>query len=269
MNLAFHILNALLLFWVLYKATGWLGRSWTVAALFALHPINVESVAWIAERKNLLSMFFLLLTLEAYRRYAQQPIERRYYLVAALFALGLMSKPQVITLPFVLLLWDYWPLRRFSFADDLQPAARADGIVPKPLSSLLWEKVPLLGLCLISAVLTMRAQSAGGATSFYPLKVRVNNVATSYVRYLGNALWPTRLALSIRPRRRGADVASRSLPPVPDRGERVGCGSAAAALPSCGMVLVSGTLVPMIGLVQVGNRRWPTATPTCRSSASL
>ena len=97
--LLLHLVNALLLFWVLQRATGYIGRSWMVAALFALHPINVESVAWIAERKNLLSMFFFLLTLGAYRWYAQKPKDSRYVVVAVLFALGLMSKPQVITLP--------------------------------------------------------------------------------------------------------------------------------------------------------------------------
>lgn len=112
MNVLLHALDCVLLFWVLLRATGYMGRSAMVAGLFALHPINVESVVWIAERKNLLSMLFLLLTLAAYRWYAVRPRIDRYLLVAVLFALGLMSKPQVITLPFVLLLWDYWPLRR-------------------------------------------------------------------------------------------------------------------------------------------------------------
>ncbi len=121
-----------------------------VAALFALHPINVESVAWIAERKNLLSMFFFLLTLGAYRWYAQKPKDTRYVVVALLFALGLMSKPQVITLPFVLLLWDYWPLQRFSFgaASLGGEPARDSANSQTPLSTLIWEKVPLfLSLC--------------------------------------------------------------------------------------------------------------------------
>ena len=122
-NVALHIVNALLLFWVLQRATRCVGRSWMVAALFALHPINVESVAWIAERKNLLSMFFFLLALGAYTKYATvprpNPGERdsrgwQFLLVVVLFALGLMSKPQVITFPFVLLLWDYWPLERIA-----------------------------------------------------------------------------------------------------------------------------------------------------------
>src|SRR5271167_1057227 len=111
-NLLLHTLNVVLLFWVLRAATGYAGRSAMVAALFALHPVNVESVAWIAERKNLLSMLFFLLALGSYRWYALKPRVDRYVLVALLYALGLMAKPQVITLPFVLLLWDYWPLQR-------------------------------------------------------------------------------------------------------------------------------------------------------------
>ncbi len=111
-SVVLHGLNTLLLFWVLLRATGSPGPSLVVAALFALHPINVESVAWISERKNLLSALFFLLALGAYRWYAREPRVTRYVAVAALFTLGLMSKPQVITFPFVLLLWDYWPLQR-------------------------------------------------------------------------------------------------------------------------------------------------------------
>ncbi len=118
-NLLLHVLNVGLLFWLLQRATGRIGRSAMVAALFALHPINVESVAWISERKNLLSMTFFLLALAAYRWYARNPQVGRYLVVAALFALGLMAKPQVITLPFVLLLWDYWPLQRLAFRHPL------------------------------------------------------------------------------------------------------------------------------------------------------
>jgi protein O-mannosyl-transferase len=111
-NLLLHGLNAMLLFLVLQWATGFTWRSLMVAALFAVHPVNVESVAWIAERKTLLSMLFFLLALAAYGRYARKPNTARYLAVMAMFALGLMAKPMVITLPCVLLLWDYWPLRR-------------------------------------------------------------------------------------------------------------------------------------------------------------
>ena len=131
-NVLLHVLDAVLLFWVLLRATGYAGRSFMVAALFALHPLNVESVAWIAERKTMLSAAFFLLALGAYRWYAHQPRVGRYAVVALLFALGLMAKPQIIMLPLVLLLWDYWPLQRISFpfnkeSTQPRPAAGVSG----------------------------------------------------------------------------------------------------------------------------------------------
>ncbi len=259
-NVLFHILNALLLFWVLQRATGFIGRSWMVAALFALHPINVESVAWIAERKNLLSMFFFLLTLAAYRWYACKPRMTRYLVVAALFALGLMSKPQVITLPFVLLLWDYWPLQRISFGSKSPALAntgleRGTQIPPRSLPALLLEKVPLLALSAASAVLTVNAQARGGATSYYGLTLRLENALVSYARYLGKAFWPSRLAL----------FYPYPLKPYPVWQV---CGAAIILLAITFAVAVAyrrryltvgwlwflGTLVPMIGLMQVGTQ---------------
>lgn len=277
-NVLLHIVNALLLFWVLQRATGFIGRSWMVAALFALHPVNVESVAWIAERKNLLSMFFLLLTLAAYRWYASKPQLSRYLVVAVLFALGLMSKPQVITLPFVLLLWDYWPLRRLAFRHSLfafrqkdTPGAFDEIQLAKdePRSSaeerkakseerflrLLLEKVPLLALCAASAVFTLNAQAGGGATSYYGLALRLQNALVSYARYLGKVFWPSGLAL----------FYPYPLKPYPLWQV---CGaafillaiSAAVALAyrrrylTVGWLWFLGTLVPMIGLVQVGTQ---------------
>ena len=115
-NLLLHAANAVLLFWLLWQATGIAWPSLAVAALFALHPVNVESVAWVAERKNVLSMLFFLLALHAYDRYARTGRRSFYVWVNVLFALGLMAKPQIVTLPFVLLLWDYWPLQRMCFA---------------------------------------------------------------------------------------------------------------------------------------------------------
>src|SRR5262249_37885912 len=138
-----HALNAILLFWILWRATGSTGCSLMVAALFALHPINVESVAWVAERKSVLSMLFFLLAISAYEHYAKKPSIGRYLAVAGLFACGLMAKPMVITLPFVLLLWDYWPLRRM---------VAPGGEQGKSFFSLALEKVPLLALSAISAV---------------------------------------------------------------------------------------------------------------------
>jgi protein O-mannosyl-transferase len=187
-NLLLHVLNVLLLFWVLWRATGYVGRSFMVAALFALHPINVESVVWIAERKNSLSLLFFLLALGAYRWYVARPKAGRYAVMAALFALGLMSKPQVITFPFVLLLWDYWPLRRISFSGEDRASLR-----PR-ISQLIWEKVPLFALAAISAAITMAAQRADGNKTWYPLTLRLEYAIVSYGQYLQKAIWPAKLA---------------------------------------------------------------------------
>ena len=262
-NVLLHILNALLLFWVLQRATGFVGRSWMVAALFALHPVNVETVAWIAERKNLLSMFFLLLTLAAYRWYARKPQLSRYLVVAVLFALGLMSKPQVITLPFVLLLWDYWPLGRLALRPSpstlRQNSSGAISGEQRTANSawrwLLLEKLPLLALSAASAVLTVNAQAGGGATSYYGHVLRLENALVSYARYLGKAFWPSRLAL----------FYPYPLKPYPLWQL---CGAAfillaitlAVALAyrrrylTVGWLWFLGTLVPMIGVVQVGTQ---------------
>ncbi len=197
-SVALHVLNTLLLFWVLLRATGSPGPSLVVAALFALHPINVESVAWISERKNLLSTLFFLLGLGAYCWYARGPRVTRYAAVAALFALGLMAKPQVITFPFVLLLWDYWPLQRM-FADPTGAPSENSATIPaKSFSWLIAEKVPLFAICVASAVITLRAERTGGTLSgiyFHPFSLRLQNAIVSYVRYVGKAFWPSRLAL--------------------------------------------------------------------------
>ena len=190
-NLLLHVLNVVLLFWVLQRATGFSGRSFMVAALFALHPINVESVVWIAERKNSLSMLFFLLALGAYRWYVSDRKPGRYLAVAVLFALGLMAKPQVITFPFVLLLWDYWPLRRIAF--DSQPPSPANASA-LTFSQLVWEKLPLFALSAISAFLTMSAQRADGNKTWYPFGLRVEYALVSYAQYLAKALWPARLS---------------------------------------------------------------------------
>jgi tetratricopeptide (TPR) repeat protein len=178
-----HALNVVLLFLLLTKATGFVGRSAFVAGLFAVHPLNVESVAWIAERKTVLCTFCLLLALAAYGWYAAKPRLSRYLLVAVLFALGLMAKPMVITLPFLLFLIDFWPLRRFP---------------ETPISKLALEKIPLLALSAASAAITLYAQRAGGAVGsveLLPLVVRVKNAIYSYLIYVEKAIWPSRLAV--------------------------------------------------------------------------
>ena len=196
MNVMFHTLNAVLLFWVFFRATGYFGRSFMVAALFALHPINVETVAWIAERKNLLSMFFFLIALGAYRWYARQPRVGPYLVVALFFALGLMAKPQVITFPCVLLLWDYWPLRRLSIGlpDSPSQGVRTEPLPSRTISWLILEKLPLFAIAAASAGMTLQAQRLGGARFWYPRSVRLENALVSYASYIGKALWPLHLA---------------------------------------------------------------------------
>jgi tetratricopeptide (TPR) repeat protein len=262
-NVLFQIVNALLLFWVLQRATGFVGRSWMVAALFALHPINVESVAWIAERKNLLSMFFFLLTLAAYRWYAQRPRGARYFVVALLFACGLMSKPQVITLPFVLLLWDYWPLERIAFRSSPFALRQKNGdeasgekrIANGEWRSLLWEKVPLLSLCGASAWLTLRAQAAGGATSTYAPSLRLENALISYLRYIEKAFWPSHLALFYPYPIKPYPLWQLSLAVLVLLAITVGVVLARQRrYLTVGWLWFLGTLVPMIGVVQVGTQ---------------
>ena len=197
-NLLLHMLNSVLLFWVLKRATGCAGRSFMVAALFALHPINVENVAWIAERKTLLSTVFFLLALDAYYRYALDPKRWRMALVAGYYGLGLLAKPQVITLPVLLLLWDYWPLRRMFPAAELV-VANVDSRKVKPpakLRSLILEKLPLFAIAAIDAVLTVVAQHELNSRKWpYALPVRVENAIVGYAQYVYKAVWPRRLAL--------------------------------------------------------------------------
>ncbi len=254
-SMLLQALNAVLLFWVLWRATGYAGRSFVVAALFAVHPINVESVVWVSERKTVLSMMFFLLALGAYRWYVSKPQIGRYVVVAVLFALGLMAKPQIITFPFVLLLWDYWPLRRMAVGKE--PASDL-GFPQKSFRALLEEKLPLFAIAAASAVITMKAQRAGGAVlslASSPLGVRLSNAIVSYVKYLEKALWPTRLA-PMYPH------PGDSLPGWQVYGGLLillAITMLAANRRSHRYLLVGwlwflGTMVPMIGLVQVGRQ---------------
>jgi hypothetical protein len=197
MNLVLHAMNAVVLFWLLVRATGYTGRSFMVAALFALHPINVQSVAWIAERKNVLSMFFLLLALGAYGWYARNPRAGRYVVVALLYALGLLAKPQIVTFPCLLLLWDYWPLQRM-FAPSTDRGLGTTMVPARKFSWLLWEKLPLFALSAADSLVTLRAQYSRGGTNplvSYTFWARLQNALVCYVRYVGKALWPSRLTV--------------------------------------------------------------------------
>ena len=253
-NLLLHVMNAVLLFWVLLRATGYAGRSFMVAALFALHPINVESVAWIAERKNPLSLLFFLLALGAYRWYAREPRVGRYVAVALLYALGLLAKPQVITFPFVLLLWDYWPLRRmFASSPELNSGTATHAVIPpRNLSWLVLEKLPLFALSAASAFMTMKAQRAGADKVWYPLSIRLGNAIVSYAKYLRDAVWPSRLAVfyphpgnSLRGWQVGAALLLLLVITalVIELGHRY---------LTVGWLWFLGTMVPMIGLEGVG-----------------
>ena len=194
MNVLLHIIGAMLLFWVLRRATGYTGRSFMVAALFAVHPINVEAVAWISERKTLLSMVFFLLAFAAYRRYAQKPNDARYASVAFFYICGLMAKPQVIMLPVLLLLWDYWPLQRISIAEESSEAP-AEVFPQRSFRQLVVEKIPLFVIAIGSAIMTMFAQEVGTPQKWpYSLSIRSQNVIYSYAKYIAKAFWPSRLA---------------------------------------------------------------------------
>jgi protein O-mannosyl-transferase len=267
-NVLLHATNALLLFLLLQGATGLTGPSFTVAALFALHPVNVESVAWAAERKNVLSMLFFLLTLHAYGWYVRRESFKRYAAMFALFALGLMAKPEIITLPFVLLLWDYWPLRRmgggtasevkrvftekFASKDDSQATPSQ---ARRSFSFLVLEKLLLFLLSAASATLTLLAQRSHDTLldRDFSQRARFGNAVVAYVRYLGKFFWPSRLA-SLYPHP-GDLLPGRAI-----------VGSAAVLFVITALVLIQsrrrylavgwfwflGTLFPVIGLVQAG-----------------
>ena len=258
MNALWHSIDVVVLFWVLLLATGYIGRSFMVAALFAFHPINVESVAWMAERKTLLSTLFFLLAIGAYRWYVGRPGVWRYVVMAGLFALGLMSKPQIITLPAVLLLWDYWPLKRM-FADNLEEARKQKletPFAPKPLWWLIAEKIPLLALCAASALATMKAQRVGRPQHWpYSIWIRGGNAIVAYVRYIGKALWPSHLAIMyLHPgnslRLWQVVLAGLLLLAIT---ALVLVGRRYRYLP-VGWFWFLGTLVPTIGFVQVGRQ---------------
>jgi protein O-mannosyl-transferase len=197
-NVLLHTIAVILLFLVLREMTGALWRSAFVAAVFAIHPLRVESVAWVAERKDVLSGVFFMLTLAAYVRYVRAPSVARYLAVALLFALGLMSKPMLVTLPFVLLLLDYWPLNRIRTSDIRRHKGGAESATfeNQRLGRLIVEKIPLLALSAVSSIVTILAQKqAIGWIEQLPFAWRVNNAVVSYIIYLWQMLWPVKLAV--------------------------------------------------------------------------
>jgi tetratricopeptide (TPR) repeat protein len=203
MNLILHLANTLLVFAVLKKMTGALWPSAFVAAAFALHPMHVESVAWIAERKDVLSTLFLLLTLAAYVSYVRRRGLVRYVLTVLLFASGLLAKPMLVTLPFLLLLLDYWPLNRFVPQTIKASGRQSHKFAPAPnkrriLYQILIEKIPFFALSVVSSVITLFVQQSSGAVidfNILPLHSRVANAFLSYAKYIGKMFWPENLAV--------------------------------------------------------------------------
>lgn len=255
-NVLFHLVNSLFLFSLLRRMTGALWRSAFVAALFAVHPLHVESVAWVSERKDVLSTLFFFLAIGAYLRYVRTPNFGRYVLVAACFALGLLCKPMLVTLPFVLLLLDWWPLERF------KGEGSSGSISPTNRSRLVLEKVPLLALSVISCLVTYTAQASGGSVSSLeriPPGLRFSNAFVSYVVYLVKTIWPARLAVFYpHPAIFHAGV------PVWQLSGSVLLLAAVSCLTlwernrrpflTVGWLWYLGTLIPVIGLVQVGEQ---------------
>ncbi|HEV2435276.1 MAG TPA: hypothetical protein VG077_04700 [Verrucomicrobiae bacterium] len=274
-NLLFHVANTLLLFLVWRRMTGEVWPSALVAALFAWHPLHVESVAWISERKDVLCTFFGLLTIWAYTRFVQRselgnrisdfrlPTSGHYWLALFFFALGLMSKPMLVTWPFVLLLLDFWPLGRV--ASDKWRVTRMRIPVPQlsVLNHLVPEKLPFFALAMASSVITFLAQHASGATNLLvqlPLSESAGNALVSCVRYLGKMVWPDRLAFFYPYPGRGiVDSNGWAVWQVAGAAALLALITMAAAWQGrrrpfliAGWLWFLGTLVPVIGLVQVG-----------------
>jgi len=203
-NLFFHVGNTVLLFLLLLRMTGAPWQSGFVSALFALHPLHVESVAWVAERKDVLSVFFWMLSMWAYVRYVQRPGLNRYLWVGLCFVLALMSKPMAVTLPFVLLLLDYWPLGRYqpervhNGLGPSQPESREAGCTGNLFFRPVLEKVPLFFLTGVLCLFTLSSHWSGGAVASFdklPLEIRIGNALVSYITYISKMIWPDRLAV--------------------------------------------------------------------------
>jgi Flp pilus assembly protein TadD len=253
-NLVLHVLNTLLLFGLLHWMTGALGRSAFVAGLFAVHPLHVESVAWIAERKDVLSTLFWMLTIWAYVAYVRRPRPRRYVLVLVLFGLGLMAKQMLVTLPFVLLLLDVWPLQRV----ELGNGGLATFLRRPELPRLALEKLPLFALAAAASALTVSAHSLGGAVlglERIPLSLRLMNAAASYLSYIGKMLWPVRLA-AFYPFSATSPVLQAFIGALVLAGVTVMAIRAAgrSSYFLVGWLWYLGTLFPVIGVVQVGDQ---------------
>jgi len=266
-SLLIHIAAATLLFLLFHRLTEDIWSSALMTAVFAVHPVNVESVAWVAERKNLLCMLMWLATMWAYVRYASRPDWKRYLVVVIAFILALMSKPMAVTLPFVLLLLDYWPLRRLRLPQSTPGATSAPAATSQQhqpyagvsASRIVLEKIPLLLLAVGDGLITLRAQQESGsvrAIQAFPIALRIENALVSYPEYIGKLFWPARLAVFY--------PYPKTRPPAWE------IASAVALLLGLSVFVFSKarrfryagvgwlwylvTLIPVIGLIQVGGQ---------------
>ena len=252
-NLLFHIINTLLLFTVFRRMTARIWPSAFVAAVFALHPLNVESVAWIAERKSVLSGFFWILAMAAYVRYAQRQGITRYLLVVLVFSLALMSKPTTVTLPFAMLLLDYWPLNRLENISLAKASSR------QTVLRLILEKIPFFILSALCSIITFLAQRSGGVVAELeklPMRLRLANIVLSYVKYIGKMFWPIDLAVFYP---FNVDEITTGLILVASVFILIASIGAIQLAPNYKYLFVGwfwylGTLVPMIGIVQAGSQ---------------
>ena len=261
-GLLFHMANTLLLFWVLKNMTGAIWPSAFVGAAFALHPLHVESVAWVAQRKDVLSAFFWMLTMAAYLRYVKHPTVGKYLLTILVFALGLMAKPIVITLPFVLLLLDYWPLGRLQAgqvaSDSNQQVQESANLRSqwRVFGRLVFEKVPFFVLSAAVSVVAFLVQKGQKTVMLnLPLNFRIANGLVSYVSYIGKMVYPSRLACSYPLPTGGLPIWQPMVCFIVLVAVTAGVVYAARrrGYLAVGWLWYLGTLVPVIGLIQVGS----------------
>ncbi|MBA4369483.1 MAG: hypothetical protein C0403_17795, partial [Desulfobacterium sp.] len=258
-SMLFHILNSFLVFFLFRKMTGELWKSCFLAVVFAIHPLHVESVAWVAERKDVLSTFFGLITLWGYFRYVKKPGIHRYGLILVFYSLSLMSKPMLVTFPFVLLLLDYWPLRRFDqdIPSEAKSQKRHYGLKSKALQFSI-EKIPLIVIAIGSCFITLLVQQKGGAVgaaTMFPFWDRVANSLITYIIYIKKMIWPFDLAV-VYPYPPFFPVHKVILAGITLIVVSISGFMAAKRFPYIivGWLWYVGTLVPVIGLVQIGSQ---------------
>ncbi len=251
--LLLHILSTLLLFAVFNRMTGKQLQSAVVAILFAVHPLHVESVAWISERKDLLSTLFWLLTMYAYARYVEFPKTGRYFTVLLFYVMGLMAKPMLVTLPCVLLLMDFWPLNRFRF--NVADKKKEQPTIIPPLRGLIFEKIPFFVIAFLFSIICIFAQGeAVQSLDNIPLSLRLSNVFISYSQYLSKTIWPSHLAVFYPyPKSYPVWQVAGSVLLLASLSTIMICKVKKYPYMTVGWLWFIGTLFPVSGIVQVGS----------------